>query len=371
MTLVIATIALAVVVIAILCVPLLGPRRFGEQRPQFDIGVYRDQLRELERDIERGLLNPDQAGQARAEIERRLLAADARRQAGSGYRGSRKATAMVLLAAPLIPAAAVALYTVLGTPDLPDMPYAERPDVVPEMSDTDIADAIGRLEDRLRTSPDDAEGWALLGHSLATVGRFADARDALMRAYELTKDPYLRADAAEAAISAKDNVIGAADLAAFEALHATDPFEPKSRFYIGLAALQDGRTVDAMQEWIDLIVVSPVDAPWLDAVRQQVLGLADETGTDVATLKPSDEALALAQSASAMPSPSAEDIRNAEDMTPEERMAFIRSMVERLAERLEANPDDREGWLRLARAYEVLGETEKAASALERAQAVR
>ena len=58
-------------------------------------------------------------------------------------------------------------------------------------------------------------------------------------------------------------------------------------------------------------------------------------------------------------------------MSAEEQQAMIRSMVQRLADRLAENPDDRAGWLRLARAYEVLGETEKAAEATKRAETLK
>jgi cytochrome c-type biogenesis protein CcmH len=57
-------------------------------------------------------------------------------------------------------------------------------------------------------------------------------------------------------------------------------------------------------------------------------------------------------------------------MTPEARQAMIHAMVDRLAAQLEANPNDEEGWRRLARAYTVLGDTDKAQAAAERAAAL-
>lgn len=384
MTLLLAGAGLTVAIVLILCVPLLRPRRSGDKRPDFDIAVYKDQLRELERDRERGLLSDDQAAQARVEIERRLLAADERQRGGHGFHGARKATAMMLLATPLIPAGAVAVYVWLGNPDMPDMPFAARTDVQPPDTENGLPDAtqfaemIERLRARLVEEPDDPEGWALLGRSLIELGRYPEARDALLITWELTDDPYIRAEAAEADVAAAGSTVTDRALEAFEALHEIDPFEPKSRFYIGLAAAQSGDGAAAMQEWVDLIVVSPRGAPWLETVRNQIIRIADETGTDPATLRPSEEASALAEQAAAaipesmpdaIPGPSAEDIQNAQQMSPEEQTAFIRSMVQRLAERLEENPDDREGWLRLARAYQVLGEEDKATEALERAQA--
>ena len=57
-------------------------------------------------------------------------------------------------------------------------------------------------------------------------------------------------------------------------------------------------------------------------------------------------------------------------MSNQDRQAFIRSMVERLAGRLAENPNDPEGWQRLIRAYEVLGETAKAAEAKAKLKAL-
>ena len=56
-------------------------------------------------------------------------------------------------------------------------------------------------------------------------------------------------------------------------------------------------------------------------------------------------------------------------MSPEQRSQMIRGMVASLAAKLEANPDDAEGWRRLARAYQVLGEDEKAKDASAKAEA--
>jgi cytochrome c-type biogenesis protein CcmH len=54
----------------------------------------------------------------------------------------------------------------------------------------------------------------------------------------------------------------------------------------------------------------------------------------------------------------------AKDMSAPDRDAMIRGMVERLATRLKQNGDDVDGWLRLVRAYLVMGDRDKARSAL-------
>jgi cytochrome c-type biogenesis protein CcmH len=104
-------------------------------------------------------------------------------------------------------------------------------------------------------------------------------------------------------------------------------------------------------------------------VRRQIARAADDLGIDAATVGPSPEIEALAAKLPP-PAPSQTDREAFARMSPDERSEMIRSMVERLADRLEENPDDLEGWLRLARAYEVMGETDKANDARARADAL-
>ena len=139
------------------------------QRERYEIEVYRDQLAEVERDRERGLIPAAEARAAQLEIERRLLrsgsVAEAAIDPASGRRG------IVLAAAFLVPTLAATLYGVIGRPDLPDQPVAarqEQPGQTP--AQPDVQQMVARLEARLATSPDDLEGWLMLGRSRAVLG---------------------------------------------------------------------------------------------------------------------------------------------------------------------------------------------------------
>jgi cytochrome c-type biogenesis protein CcmH len=106
-------------------------------------------------------------------------------------------------------------------------------------------------------------------------------------------------------------------------------------------------------------------------VQEQIARAAGELGVEIASLEPSAAARALGATAGPLaPQLSPGDADAIERMSDEQREAMIRSMVERLAARLETTPDDRDGWLRLARAYEVLGEADKAKEARARAEAL-
>jgi cytochrome c-type biogenesis protein CcmH len=150
-----------------------------------------------------------------------------------------------------------------------------------------------------------------------------------------------------------------------------DPTSPQARFLLAVDRAQQGDLRAAAQGWVDLLALSPADAPWLPVVREHLQQAARQAGIDPATIQPSAEARALAAATAApAPAPSTADVAAAMEMTPDGRAQMIRGMVERLAARLQDNPDDLEGWRRLARAYQVLGDTAKASAARARIDAL-
>jgi cytochrome c-type biogenesis protein CcmH len=132
---------------------------------------------------------------------------------------------------------------------------------------------------------------------------------------------------------------------------ATDPDEPRALFLSGLAAFQDGDYQAAVTRWQRLLSISTADAPWLPIVRANIAQAAEAGGI---ALPPAN-------------GPDADSIAAAADMTAKDRQAMILSMVESLRDRLDETPDDTEGWLRLARAYDVLGDRAAAFTTLARA----
>ena len=135
---------------------------------------------------------------------------------------------------------------------------------------------------------------------------------------------------------------------------AIDAKTVSARFYLGLAAEQDGKRDEAVGIWRDLIATAPTGAHWVEFVRA---ALARVDGTPVEK-----------QLAATMPGPNAEDIEAAAKLGPGQQTAMIRGMVDRLAQRLQTDGSDVDGWLRLVRSYKVLGETDKARAAAANAR---
>ena len=352
-------------------------------RADFDVTVYKDQLLELDRDMQRGILNADEATAARTEIERRILTladdAEATTKQVEELRPGALSPATVGLAL-ITPSAALVAYIVLGTPELPNLPYAER-DIaaetrqVAERRRAQETEALAqRLAKRLQTEPDNLQGWMLLSNYHATSGRTAEALTAIKKAHDLAPDnPYVLLQYAEALIPTQNGIVSAQASDLFNKALAADPRNPRARYYLALAKAQANDVRGAIQDWVDLISISPPDAPWLTTVRSQIVAASKELDVDPRSFEPSAAALAMGPSPSepTAPGPSRQDVEAASQMTAEERHAMIRGMVQRLADRLEEKPDDPEGWRRLANAYRVLGENAKAAEAEARAKVAK
>lgn len=311
-----------------------------------DLEVYRDQLDEIERDRVAGLIAETEAEAARVEVSRRLIgAADAAEFARALPIGSPlwRRRAVTVAAVILLPGIATALYLALGSPQLPGQPLADRMrEVHPGQS---VEHLISQAEAHLERNPDDIRGYEVVAPVYLRLGRFADAVNARRKVLALGGESGGRqSDLGEALVAAANGVVTADAKSAFERALALDPNELKAKFYIGLAAEQDGDRAKAAEIWRAMIKNAPADAPWLPIVRE-ALARADVSSSRVAS------------------GPTADDMAAAAAMSEKERGEMIRNMVARLADRLKENEGDVEDWQRLVRAYVVLGEREKAISA--------
>lgn len=309
-----------------------------------DIAVYRDQMHELERDRSAGFIPAAEAAAARVEISRRLLAADAAYQRAppvSLAPWRRRFTAVAAFVA--LPLGAIALYLAIGFPGLPDQPLAARSNGPDGRS---LAALVAQVEDRLERNPQDGRGWEVIGPVYMRLNRFDDAVRARRNALRILGPTVAReGDLGEALVAAANGVVTADAKAAFDRALGLDARDPRASFFLGLAAQQDGKGAEAAAIWRDLLARAPADAPWAHAVRESLAQVE----------RPGGEASASG--------PAAADVAAAAQMAPDDRAKMVRGMVDRLAERLTRDGSDLDGWVRLVRAYEVLGEHDRARAA--------
>ncbi len=318
--------------------------RAAVRRSGSDVAVYRDQIGEIGRDRANGLIGASEAEAARVEVSRRLLAAadaDAAQSAAAprpGATARRRTAAVAALIG--VPVLAATLYLALGSPQLPGQPLAAR--VKAPLQDQPLDALVTRVEAHLASNPEDGRGWEVIAPVYLRLGRFEDAVKARRNALQLNGATSDReADLGEALAAAANGVVTDEAKASFERARAGDPKNVRARFYLGVAAEQDSNHAAAAAIWREMLTDAPQGAPWVPIVRQ---------------------ALARVDAAPA-PGPSADDIAAAQSMKPEDQAAMIRGMVEQLSERLKRDGSDVDGWLRLVRAYTVLGDKDRAREA--------
>ena len=313
----------------------------GHDRNAYDRAIFRDQLAELDRDLERGSIAAPEAEAARNEISRRLIAAasapEVSRPLGS--------PSMALLAALIVPAVALPLYLKAGNPLLPDVPLATRLEKAAETGDYEAL--IAKVERHLASTPDDVEGWKILVPAYRKAMHWTDVAEAQRNILRLSEPTAAGiADYGEALTMANQGLVSAEAHDIFLQALALDPKLPKARFYDALALKQEGKADDAKAAFEAFLAETPADAPWRSMLVAEM--------QDMSARPP-----ALDQ----------QTMKDASSMSPEDQQAMIRSMVDGLDAKLKANGNDIGGWLRLIRARGVLGEAGKARLAYETAKA--
>jgi cytochrome c-type biogenesis protein CcmH len=362
--------AMAAAAVAALALPLFRSRVEDVDPAEFDLEVYRDQIAELERDCERGVLSGAEMEAARTEIARRILATDAQLKTRTGDQDRREhgtprsaaTTALAIAVAVMVPLGAVLMYLELGSPDRPDMPLSARIDLAPGGQPDGPNQFILELEQVAKDDPTNPQAWLNLGLAYKQVERYRDSAAALEKAFAMRPpSPMLNSEYGEVIVLAAEGTVTPEARAAFEATLAERSDDVRARHYLALGDYQAGRTQAALDRWAALIEITPADAPWLDTVRGYLTQAATDLGLDVAEVMPNPLPPAEAGGLTA------EQRAAMKAMTPEEREATIRAMIEELEARLAGDPMNLEGWESLVRARDAIGEKDAAQAALDRA----
>jgi cytochrome c-type biogenesis protein CcmH len=393
--------------------------------------VYRDQLVEVDRETASGTIDEAHADAARGEIKRRLLAADKSRSLPSWSLTLGERHSAITLVAGIVTLGSVILYANSGRPDIPSVArpatslvlgagqsggsgfqqatpgaatasaQSQPQGAVPQAQGSGAAvgsvdEMIERLQDRLKKEPNNGEMWRMLGWSYFSTDRYPEAADAYRKAVQLLPgNADFQTALGEALVRAANGAVQAEATAAFDAALAIDAKDVKARFFKGLAVEQAGNKRGALDAWLAVLADAKADDTWASDLRARVVELAKELGVDVSdkvavaaatggvldalkngegknplpALPAPAQATASTPAVPALPlrGPSATDVKAAETMSPADRTAMIRGMVDSLAARLEKSPRDGEGWIQLIRSRRVLGDTDGAKAALQKA----
>ncbi|MBJ3761942.1 c-type cytochrome biogenesis protein CcmI [Maribius pontilimi] len=348
-----------------------------------DLAIYRDQLAEIDRDLDRGLLAEDEAERTRLEVQRRLLEADR-----AAHDAPRRAPpwaryGLAGLATLVVGGGALAIYLAIGAPGYRDLPLKTRIALAedtrerrpsqqaaeeqaaplmppPAELEPEFAQLMADLRQVMEQRPDDTDGFRLLARNEAAAGNFRAARAAQERLVSLLGDDAQPEDLAVLAelmvLAAGGFVTNEAESVIDRALTA-DPANGRALYYKGLSLAQIGRADQAFALWRGLLERGPETAPWVAPIRQQIGDLATRAGVRYDPPAPAR-------------GPSAEDVDAAAAMSAEDRAAMIGNMVSGLSQRLATEGGPSSDWAQLIVALGVLGETERAQAILGEARQV-
>ena len=386
MTFWIVAIGLALVAGVTLAMQLLVARKDDAPAASYDLRVYRDQLKEIDRDLERGVLSAEDAERVRAEVSRRILAADAKMQVNDDSL-SKSGTGTTVIAALVVCAPVLgsfALYSSLGSPGLGDLPRADRiaqaeearanrpsqdtaesetPPYEPpsDSGSLEFMALIDQLRDVVAARPDDVRGHLLLAQNEARLGNFRAAREAQARVIDLkgeAADGQDYANLADMMFWAAGGYISPEAEDALEQAILLDQTNGTARYYLALMLKQTGRPDRAFNMWQQLLREGPVEAPWIAPIEAQIEEVAYQAGVNYAPITVGSGARG----------PSRADIDAASGLSPSERMEMIEGMVGGLAERLSKEGGTPREWAQLITALGVLGRTSEAVEILAEAQ---
>jgi cytochrome c-type biogenesis protein CcmH len=265
-------------------------RAIADERKLANIAIYRDQLSELEADLKNGIVSHEQYALDRDEIERRLLddtagAAPPTRKGGAATapaasRGTAYAIAFTL------PLAAVIFYWQIGNPDgITGTPRVLAPPPVAstgEPSEAQIEARVAKLAERLKTNPNDADGWKMLARSYTEMSRFGEAAGAYAKATELRPDDAdLWADYAYVSALASGRRLEGQPMELINHALKLDPENMKALELAGLAAFQSKNYTKAVEYWERVMTKIPPDSE----VGQTIQGRIKEAKTLAAGTK--------------------------------------------------------------------------------------
>jgi cytochrome c-type biogenesis protein CcmH len=360
---------------------IVTPRDLDSGVASKDLLIYKDQLVEVEKDLEKGVLSKSESDAARIEVSRRILLADKRskleKQTVSISQNHNKIITFIILI--FILAGSFSIYAFLGNPSLPDMPLQARlaeikenrsqrisqeeaellvPDEIIE-APSDYLALVSKLRIAMKERPNDIQGLRLLALHEFRLGKYRSARKAHLKIINVLGETATAKDLidfAEVMIVATNGYVSPEAEFILRRGLEMKPNDGRARYYSGLSMAQSGRPDVTLRLWENLLNEGPDDAPWIPLIKEQIVDVARLVGVNLAQ----DQ----------LPGPTSEQINSAETMSDIDRKEMIQGMVSSLSNRLANEGGTVNEWARLIRALGVLGETANASKIWIEAQTI-
>ena len=342
-----------------------------------DLKFYKSQLSEIEKDIAKGAISPEEADQLKVEISRRILKNKNQSILKFSFQSTNSRLKFTVILGVFISFLAFGLYSSLGNFGYFDFSQKNRIEAAKLLKDTrpsqqeawdalsdvktintpegEMGEIITKLRKISQERPNDIIGLRYLIRTEASLNNFENAAVAQMSLVKLLGEQVLTEDLyqlAELMVISLNGYVSPEAEALFRKVLSQDDDNGGALYYLGLMYANLDRPDLSFEIWRKLLNRGPDDAPWIPLIRQQIMEVAWRAGNNRYELPPK----------AIVPSngPTQTDIEASNEMTADERREMVSNMVEGLANRLASEGGTSDEWARLIKALSVLGDSDRA-----------
>ncbi|HQV89001.1 MAG TPA: c-type cytochrome biogenesis protein CcmI, partial [Nitrosomonas sp.] len=245
-----------------------------------NITVYRDQLAELDKDLENDILTQEQYNKSKLELQQRMLQ-DVPEEEKMIIKTNKRThnIALSTFITLVLPLAAVFLYLAIGDTRglLPQAQLANATQMnrsggneSPAGHDN-FSSVLENLIARLKDNPNDIEGWIMLGRTYAIMERYTEASNTYAKLVELVPDnPQILSDYADVLAMKNQGSLAGKPTELIHAALRIDPQYPKALALAGTAEFEQKKFAQAAEHWEKLLAVIPADSQLAKSVKDSI-----------------------------------------------------------------------------------------------------
>ena len=348
-----------------------------QKEEKADLRFYKSQLSEIEKDIVKGAISPEEAEQLKVEISRRILKNKNQSLLKFSFQSTNSRLKFAIILGVFISFLAFGLYSSLGNFGYFDFSQKNRIEAAKLLKETrpsqqeawnalsdvktintpegEMGEIITKLRKISQERPNDITGLRYLMRTEASLNNFENAAIAQMSLVKLLGDQVLLEDLyqlAELMVISLNGYVSPEAEALFRKVLSQDEDNGGALYYLGLMYANLDRPDLSFEIWRKLLNRGPDDAPWFPLIREQIMEVAWRAGKNRYELPPKTT---ISQN-----EPTKADIEASNEMTADERREMISNMVESLANRLASQGGTSDEWARLIKALSILGDSDRA-----------
>lgn len=251
-----------------------GPVVTQASQAKANAKVYRDQIRDLDREHDSGHISDEEWQQSRDELSLRLLE-DTSAQDDPQIKSQKPAVWTAIFVLVAVPLSTLGLYAGLGEPVALDPMSAKAPQQASPMEMLKMAE---NLAQRLEEKPDNLQGWVMLGRTYRSLEQFDKSIQAYDRALKLSADDDLSLERVEVmAMKTQGNFEGEPWRVIRDILQR-DPQNYGALLMAGSASFAHTKYEDALNFWLAARKTLDAQNPDLPELDKAIASVQEKLG---------------------------------------------------------------------------------------------